>query len=296
MRGELDILGFDPANRVWAMVGVVIVSYHSDDRTVRFVTCELSKLTVPYTVVVVNNGATEAEAAALGARLPGVTVIASDNGGYAKGNNLGARWLREHVHPSHILFTNDDVVINSDRVVESLVICASENPSIGAVGPEVVGPDGVRQSPEPYMGLWSRYVWMYFSTPFLSRQRKRECFGLDYPEKAGEGAHYKLSGSFFLVDADAFFEAGMFDEHTFLYAEENILSERFSRIGRCCWFLPSVRVLHEHGKTIDNHIRKRAQALLQYDSMAYYYTRYRGYSRFETWLVRCLFRFTLLLK
>ena len=278
------------------MIGIVVVSYRSEERTVRFVLQELAKVRVPHSIVVVDNGATAEEAAALGDRLPGVKVLAADNGGYAKGNNIGARWLQENVHPTLILFTNDDVVLDSDAVVETLAEAVTANPGIGAIGPEVVGTDGLRQSPEPYMGLWDRYVWMYLSTPFLSRERKRERFGLDYPARAGEGPHYKLSGSFFLVNADAFFEAGMFDEHTFLYAEENILSERFSRTGRCCWFLPGVRVIHEHGKTVDGHIRKRAQALLQYDSMAYYYTQYKGYSRFETRLVRAIYRMILSVK
>ena len=278
------------------MVGIVVVSYRSDDRTVSFVTEELSKVEIPHAVVVVDNGATEEEAAGLAARMPGVKVIAADNGGYARGNNIGARWLRENIRPTHILFANDDVRLASDGVVETLVETAAGNGNIGAVGPEVVGLDGVRQSPEPYMGLWKRYVWMYLSTPFLSRERKRKVFGLDYPRLAGEGAHYKLSGSFLLVDSEAFFHAGMFDENTFLYAEENILSERLSKIGKCCWFCPSVRVVHEHGKTVERHYSDRASRQLQYRSMAYYYSKYRGYSRLSTGVAGLVFRAVMLFK
>ncbi len=278
------------------MIGIVVVSYRSDDRTVAFVTGELSKVTIPCSIVVVDNGATEQEAEALAARLPGVKVIAADNGGYARGNNIGARWLRENVGPTHILFANDDVRLASEGVVETLVEKAAGDGKIGAVGPEVVGLDGHRQSPEPYMGLWKRYVWMYLSTPFLSKARKRKVFQLDYPDRAAEGFHYKLSGSFFLVDAEAFFQAGMFDENTFLYAEENILSERLSGIGRECWFCPSVRVVHEHGKTVNSHYSGHRSALLQYRSMAYYYRQYRGYSRLSTGLAGLLYRVFLSLK
>ena len=278
------------------MIGIVVVSYRSDDRTVSFVRDELSKVDISHTVVVVNNGATEAEAAALAARLPGVQVIAADNGGYAKGNNIGARWLREHVHPSHILFANDDVRLASERLVETLLETAAGNERIGAIGPEVVGMDGLRQSPEPYMGLWKRYVWMYLSTPFLSKESKRKAFCLDYPEQAGEGFHYKLSGSFLLVDSESFFQAGMFDEGTFLYAEENILSERLSAIGKGCWFCPSVRVVHEHGKTVNANYPTITRAMFQYRSMAYYYRRYRGYSRIGTAVAGLVFRIILSLR
>lgn len=278
------------------MLGIVVVSYRSEDRTVSFITRELPKITAPYTVVVVDNGATPEEAAALAARLPGVKVLSAENGGYAKGNNLGAVWLREHVAPTHILFSNDDISIRSGSLLEVLLETCRLHPEIGAIGPEVIGLDGERQSPEPYMGLWKRYVWMYLSTFFLSKERKSRVFQLDYSRKAQEGPHYKLSGSFIMVDTEAFFRAGSFDEHTFLYAEENILSERLARVARVCYFRPGVSVVHEHGKTINDHYRVRSRALLQYESMAYYYSHYRGYSRFETGLVRLLFGFILLLK
>ena len=43
------------------MLGIVIVSYRSDDLTVRFVEDQLSRITIPYQVVVVDNGATAEE-------------------------------------------------------------------------------------------------------------------------------------------------------------------------------------------------------------------------------------------
>ena len=262
-------------------LGIVIVSYRSDDLTVRFVKEELSRVRMPYTLVVVDNGATEEEAAALQLRIPEAYVMAAENGGFARGNNLGAAWLSEHGGVDQILFTNNDIHLCSDDVVERLSGKLAANPEIGAIGPEVVGTDGKRQSPEPYIGIWDRFVWMYVSTLFLSREKKEKRFRLDYPEKAQEGFHYKLMGSFLLVDAEAFFSAGMFDGNTFLYAEEPILSERFSAIGRRMYFYPAVRVVHEHGTTIRRSVRRRDADLLQWRSMAYYYRRYRGVSRFS---------------
>lgn len=278
------------------MLGIVIVSYRSDNRTVAFVREELSKVKMPHQTVIVDNGASPEEAEALAVRLPGVKVIASENGGYARGNNVGACWLRDNVCPDWILFSNDDIRITSDRVVETLAETIEANPGIGAVGPEVVGLDGLRQSPEPYMGLWKRFVWMYFSSPFLSKERKRQVFELDYPSQAQEGFHYKLSGSFLMVEAEAFFRAGMFDENTFLYAEENILSERLGTIGKGCWFNPSVQVVHEHGSTVNEHLRNKESALMQFRSMAYYYMHYKGYSHLSSVLAEWVFRAVLLVR
>ena len=270
------------------MVGIVIVSYRSDDLTVRFVREDLSRISVPYRVVVVDNG--ETGSSALQEKLPEVTVLVSENRGYASACNLGAEWLRDQVHPESVLFCNNDLRFLSDRVVETLCETLSAHPEVGAIGPCIVGPDGRRQSPEPYRGLWNRYVWMYVLTPFLSRDRKTRKFQLDYAEKASEGYHYKLMGSFLMVRAEAFFEAGCFDEQTFLYAEEPILSERLSRIGKRCWFCPSVTVLHDHGAVIKSSFKSKETDWMQFRSMAYYYRRYRGYPAWEISLVRMLYR------
>ena len=270
------------------MVGIFIVSFRSDDMTVRFVREDLSRITVPCQVVVVDNG--ETGSCALQEILPEVTVLVSENRGYASACNLGAEWLRDRVHPEFILFCNNDLHFQSDRVVETLCETLSAHPDVGAIGPCIVGPDGRRQSPEPYRGLWNRYVWMYVLTPFLSRDRKIRKFQLDYAEKASEGYHYKLMGSFLMVRAEAFFEAGCFDEGTFLYAEEPILSERLSRIGKRCWFCPSVTVLHDHGTVIKSSFKSKETDWMQFRSMAYYYRRYRGYPAWEFSLVRMLYR------
>ena len=222
------------------MVGIVIVSYRSDDLTVRFVREDLSRISVPYRVVVVDNG--ETGSSALQEKLPEVTVLVSENRGYASACNLGAEWLRDQVHPESVLFCNNDLRFLSDRVVETLCETLSAHPEVGAA------------------------------------------------EKASEGYHYKLMGSFLMVRAEAFFEAGCFDERTFLYAEEPILSERLSRIGKRCWFCPSVTVVHDHGAVIGSSFKRKETDWMQFRSMAYYYRRYRGYPSWEISLVRMLYR------
>ena len=65
------------------MIGIVIVSYRSDDRTVSFVREQLSRVSEPHRIVVVDNGASAEEAAALAARIPEAIVIPAENRGFA---------------------------------------------------------------------------------------------------------------------------------------------------------------------------------------------------------------------
>ena len=277
------------------MIGIVVVTYRSDDRTVVFVTRELPRIGLPYKVVVVDNGATEEEAEALRLRI-GCEVIARENDGYAAGCNAGADWLCTDPDVDVLLFTNNDIHLASDDVVDRLIDKLKDRPDIGVIGPEVIGKDGKRQSPEPYKGLWKQYVWMYLSTPFLSREKKRRVFQLNASDEAEEGECYRVMGSFFICPRDAWEQAGGMDPHTFLYAEEPILSERMHRVGRIVYFLPSVTVVHEHGSTIRQHLARKKAAWLQYRSNAYYYKTYRGYPVWQTTLAGWIYRLILCVK
>ena len=168
------------------MLGIVIVNYHAYDCTERFIREELSRIGMPFKLAVVDNGNDAEGAEALRQRV-GCQVLVRENDGFAAGCNAGAAALCEDPDVDVLLFTNNDLRLKTDDVVERLVEKLRERPDIGIIGPEIVGTDGKRQSPEPYLGLWKRFVWMYLATPFLSKSAKRRIFQLDASEQATEG-------------------------------------------------------------------------------------------------------------
>lgn len=277
------------------MLGIVIVNYLDYARTERFIRDELSRISRPYRVVVVDNG-NDASGAETLRQHTGCQVLVQENSGFAAGCNAGAAALCEDPEVDVILFTNNDIHLQTDDVVDRLMVKLRERPDIGVIGPEIIGTDGRRQSPEPYLGLWKRFVWMYLSTPFLSRKAKRRIFRLDYSGQAAEGECYRVMGSFFMCPREAWEQAGGMDPHTFLYAEEPILSERMLRVDRKTYFLPSVTVVHEHGATIGKHLDWKKAAWLQFQSNAYYYRAYKGYPAWQTTLAGWIYRLILCLK
>ena len=274
------------------MLGVVIVNYRNYPLTRKFVTEELSKIRIPFQAVVVDNGATPEESKAFEREI-GIKVLPHANEGFAIGNNVGLMYLVNHYPIDYVLFSNTDIHFVSDDVVEQMIVRMEEKPEIGILGPEIVGLDGNRQSPEPYIGMWDRYVLVYLATPFLSASAKRKRFFLDYAQEAGEGFHYKLMGSFFMCRSKDLMIIDGFDPNTFLYAEEMILTERMTTIGKRAYFYPAVRVVHEHGATINSKMSERRRALHQWESDSYYYRQYKGYSALSCFLVGILFRIIL---
>lgn len=278
---------------------IVTINYRQEELTIQFAKNELSKILLPYKTIIVNNSATIDSNSVLCEGLDAVLVedinaeidtkrdtfviSSAENLGFARGNNLGAEFCKKWFAPKYILFTNNDIRLNGSDIAEKLILKLETYADVGVIGPKVVGLDGKLQSPFPYTTYWKRHIWMYWSTFFYSEEKKRKIFRLDYQETAQEGYHYYVMGSFFMVRAVDFYQCGMFDPHTFLYAEEPILSERMNAIGRNVYYYPEVEVVHEHGATTSKFARSKT-ADWQFESENYYYKKYKHISRFLIFL------------
>lgn len=283
---------------------VIIVNYKNESQTVRFVNEELLTLTDELDcIVIVNNAASECSNSFMSKELKAeivtdtyhgnskkVIIPCKDNLGFAKGNNVGVRFVDKYIHSEFILFTNNDIRIIDKNILEVMGKCMKSNKDIGILGPKVIGKNLEFQSPEPYINIWKRYVLMYISTLFLSSKKKRELFELDYSSKAEEGFHYKIMGSFFVVRLSDFIRCGMMDEHTFLYAEEPILSERMASIKKAAYYLPKVTIVHEHGGTTEKYMNTIQRCMIQFDSDAYYYHKYKKVPLVEIFIIKIIYK------
>lgn len=294
------------------MLSIIIINYKNEKKTISFVQNELSKISLPHIIIIVNNEATTESDEILVKELQAVliseisktpisalifVISQSENLGFAKGNNLGVEFVTKHFEITHFLFTNNDILFISENVVESLfnkLGCLDDN--IALIGPKVIGLDGENQSPESYIPFWNRYIWMYWMTPFLSSSKKKKLFKLDDTQTAKEGVYYKVMGSFFIVKRADFVKCGMMDPNTFLFGEEIILSERLKAIGKKIYFFPEVTVLHEHGHTTSNYLSAKNKILTQFSSECYYYTVYRKVSHFSILIGKLSLRCYLKLK
>lgn len=294
------------------MLAVIIVIYKNDQRTITYVQEELCKLTLPHKIFIVNNAATSESDQLLKKELEAELITNSntepnldkrifvlseqENLGFAKGNNAGARFALKHFDVQHFLFSNNDLRFISDNLVEKLKAKLDSLPQIALIGPKVIGLDGRDQSPEPYYPFWKRYIWIYWLTPFLTEEKKTNLFQLNYSRNAIEGIHYKIMGSFFMVKAPDFVKCGMMDEHTFLFGEEIILSERLRAIGKEIYFYPEVSILHEHSITISKHLKNKTKLLTQFKNESYYYKKYKKVNRLNILVGRLSVNLYALLK
>lgn len=282
------------------MLGVVTIDYKNSQMTIDFVNKELLKIDVPYVCVIVVNACTEEELRLIQnstkARLVSegecnegniFILPSSENLGFAKGNNLGADFLVKLFDIDYLLFSNTDVEIKSKQNISRMIARMNEDPRIGAIGPKVVSLDGSLQFPhEGFISPYRQIGWHLF--PFLRRKnmQRDNSAALDEPE---ECFCYWVQGSFFVMATKLFLSIGMFDPHTFLYAEEPILAEKLMHVGKRMFYYPEVTILHYEGGTILKENTNYRSLYMAMESNCYYYRKYLNYSPMIVWLYKWSF-------
>ncbi|MBO5317371.1 MAG: glycosyltransferase family 2 protein [Oscillospiraceae bacterium] len=205
---------------------------------------------------------------------------AGENLGYAKGNNLGTAIARELWADPYYIISNNDLEFREPMDLQIADDLFAQNPKIAVIGPQVITPAGKQQSPHKWISAYRRlivFIWLCALDRFLKPQqyqklRAKYCEDLCFDAPTGPCAW--VSGCFFLLRADAFHAADMFDPHTFLYAEEPILSRRLEAAGYQVWFCRELAVTHVHGQTTKNAFSRLRIMKLDFQSIWYYYKTY----------------------
>lgn len=267
------------------MLGIIITTYKSYDRIGDYVKEDLLGFVSSGKgkVVVVDVGSDHSSAERI-ADLLDVKVSTFDdepvgdvivlhveeNLGYARANNHGVRYLLKHFPETEaFLFSNEDVRIKTPNALEILLAKLKSLPNAGAIGPDVRDMKGEPQGPiYNYPNAWFT-ILNNICEPFCGRNFISISFAsgkASQPPERKSGPVCVLTGCFLMVDVNAFLMAGMFDERTFLYWEEEILSKRMESIGKRFYYEDSVLIEHFVGGVMP---RKDRPNMLQPRNMTF---------------------------
>lgn len=217
------------------------------------------------------------------------------NGGYAKGNNLGAKIADEFIHADYYLFSNSDIVVLDDYLNFDRLIAEFHQMHVGMVGPSIIGKDGKSQNPYKEQSLFLRWGYEYLFYPFA--RFLPACINSgDLVEPFETNPVFRVMGSFFVIPAKIFNDIGGFDEHTFLFAEELILAKRLQQKDYLVHYVPSVHLLHNHSATINKAFNYNQRLKQRFRSEMYYYRTYCHAKLYVVALITFIFRSFLLKK
>lgn len=200
----------------------------------------------------------------------GYIFIENDkNSGYAAGNNIGLKYAYNHDY-DYSWILNNDVIINDDKVLKKLVYSIKKEKDVSVVGPKIVTADDTVCAP------FCRRPTTWRLTFGIGLEKKYRKKYIDIPRKV-----YKVYGCCFLANNKDLNAVNYLDEETFLYCEEDILSERLIRIGKRVFYDPSITVKHNEASSIKTFSKEKEQKMqtIVKHSQDVYFLKYLGYSR-----------------
>ncbi|MBM4467019.1 MAG: glycosyltransferase family 2 protein, partial [Chloroflexi bacterium] len=217
-------------------------------------------------VIVVDNASSDGSVAMIEEEFPQVQLIAnSENVGFTVGNNQGIAASRGR----YILLLNPDTEIVGDALA-TMVEYMDEHPQVGALGPQLLNPNGSIQS--------SRRRFPTMTTAFLEstilQQRfpdnavLRRYYILDHPDDEIQEVDW-VTGACLLARRKTVEEVGLLDEGFFMYSEELDWCRRAKERGWKVVYLPTARVIH-HGAQSSEQVKSFQHIQFQRSKIRYF--------------------------
>lgn len=225
--------------------------------------------------------------------------IQNHNLGYARGNNVGLRYLFEQLHYDYAFIVNPDVFF-TEEVINRIINALDNNPQYAVITSARIDPDSKNPNLQYCRSYYGTYSQMILSILNITRHYYLQPkYGVyDFDINNHEVQEICLSpGSFFGVRLNIMKEVGYLDEGTFLYGEERCLAKRIEMKGYKEGFVSDVVYEHRHirNSTTTNDISLRSHKFML-DSQYYYAMKYLniGVLRFKFLkIVGCIFLFEM---
>ncbi|AJA46756.1 putative glycosyltransferase [Clostridium pasteurianum DSM 525 = ATCC 6013] len=221
-----------------------------------------------------------------------VLIKAKENYGFAIGNNIGVSIAEKIYKVDHIIFSNSDIRFNESFNLKKLIEKLKSDSQIALVGPKIIGLDNEAQTPCEEKTIMERWNLLSIVWP-LNR-----IFKIKFLNTSDDVIHinenyipYRILGAFMLFDFKKFLEINMFDENTFLYAEELIIAEKLKQLDYKTYYCNSQILIHEQGGTTKKVLNNINKIKLRFNSEMYYYSRYKKVNNKIIFITKVLFNF-----
>lgn len=214
--------------------------------------------------IVVDSASADDSVAMIRAEFPSVRLIACDeNVGFPRGNNIGLT----QANGRNVLLLNPDTRV-LPRALAAMVAYLDGHDDIGALGPQLLNPDGSVQSSRR---RFPTMTTMLFESTWLEGLAPSgildHYYARDLPDGVTADVDW-LTGACIMAPRLVFEEVGGLDEGYFMYSEELDWCRRVKGAGWRVVYLPEAQVVHHTGKSSEQAVTARhinfQQAKLRY--------------------------------
>lgn len=208
------------------------------------------------------------------------------NNGYSAGNNAGLALIDDAGGAEFVIISNPDVFVCEDAII-ACVDFLQHNPNYAVAAPRMHTADGTPH----HLTAWRERTFLCdfaYSSGLLSRivGMRRECYKDSYFSESVADVDC-VAGSFFVIRRDVLRRAGNFDEHTFLYYEEDILGYKLKRLGYKSAVLCGFKFMHCEGASVNKSMNYLRKYLAMQKSRLYFHRCYKK-TALPKYLALCL--------
>lgn len=228
--------------------------------------------------IVVDNASSDDSVDMVKNKFPKVNLIqSSENGGFAKGNNLGI----QEAQGRYVMLLNSDAEFTNETQLKNMIEFLDRHPEVGVLSPKLVLPDGAidlashRGEPTPWAAFtyFSKLEQAFPNSPLFGQYHQTwKNFDKIHEIDA-------CSGAAMIVNKEAMEKVGLLDEQFFMYAEDLDWCRRFREAGYSVMYFPESTVLHHKYKsglknTSKDTVKKTSHHF--FETMKQYYTKHYG--------------------
>lgn len=203
--------------------------------------------------IVVDSASADGSVAMLRAEFPDVRLVAcEENVGFPRGNNIGL----DLAAGRHVLLLNPDTEVQPGALA-AMVAYLDAHPDVGALGPQLLNPDGTLQSSRrrfPTMAtLTFESTWLENMAPAGLLDHY---YALDLPDDMTGDVDW-VTGACIMAPRQVVSQVGGLDEEYFMYSEELDWCRRIKSQGWRIVYFPEAKVVHHVGKSSEQAVTAR---------------------------------------
>lgn len=251
-------------------LSIIIVNFNSANLTLDLVKNLNSKIkNLSYEIIIVENNPESSDFEFLKEKFAdkkNLTIKKNrQNSGFGAGNNFGAKLARG----KYLMFLNPDTKI-LDNSIEKMLEFLKQHHEIAALSPLIYAKD-------------EKTLQRHFFGKFMVANIFKKWSGGEETDLSKEFFFVDMvTGAAMMVKKMIFDKVGGFDQHFFMYVEDDDLCRQFYNLGYRNAVYTKAKIIHFEGQSSTS----KAKKAMYYKSQNYYWKKYNGV--FLMWLMRII--------
>jgi GT2 family glycosyltransferase/lipopolysaccharide/colanic/teichoic acid biosynthesis glycosyltransferase len=198
-------------------------------------------------IIVIDNNSHDGSLEAVKNRYPSVITIANQtNVGFGRANNQGL----EISKGKYILLINPDTIVREDTL-SKMISFMDNNQDVGLSGCRVLNPDGTLQLAcrRSFPGPWVSFTKVTGLSSLFPNSKIFAKYNLTYLSENESYEVDAVSGSFMMLNREAYDKTKGFDTDFFMYGEDLDLCYRIQKSGMKVYFNSETEIIHYKGES-----------------------------------------------